>query len=232
MGPDVLADLTLVAIAIPEQMATAGLVGVPAVVRLDAFVVGWLVFAPAGRNRLLSVGADSTIAPILAAGVAGIAVAGTDRYAELMPVLALLVGGLVAAVGPAADGMDLGVSLDPAVTGVLAGISVQIVVHQLPAVLGVLGGGTTTVGPVRAVASQLGTMHAAAAVIAAAVLLVVVLAQRVDHRLPGALLAWWARSCACGFSGCVSTAWTCWERCGAASRRWGCTAPAGPTSVA
>ncbi len=188
MGPDVLADLTLVAIAIPEQMATAGLVGVPAVVRLDAFVVGSLVFALAGRNRLLSVGADSTIAPIRAAGVAGIAVAGTDRYAELMPVLALLVGGLVAAVGPAADGMDLGVSLDPAVTGVLAGISVQIVVHQLPAVLGVLGGGTTTVGPVRAVASQLGTMHAAAAVIAVAVLLVVVLAQRVDHRFPEALL--------------------------------------------
>ncbi len=71
----------------------------------------------------------------------------------------------------------------PAVTGVLAGISVQIVGHQLPAVLGVLGGGTTTVGPVRAVDSQLGTMHAAVAV-----LLVVVLAQRVDHRFPGALL--------------------------------------------
>lgn len=189
MGPDVLADLTLVAIAIPEQMATAGLVGVPAVVRLDAFVVGWLVFALAGRNRLLSVGADSTIAPILAAGVAGIAVAGTDRYAELMPVLALLVGGLVAAVGPAADGMDLGVSLDPRGDRCSRGdLRADLVVHQLPAVLGVLGGGTTTVGPVRAVASQLGTMHAAAAVIAVAVLLVVVLAQRVDHRFPEALL--------------------------------------------
>ncbi len=68
LGPDVLAGLTLVAIAIPEQMATAGLVGVPAVVGLYAFVVGSLVFALAGRNQLLSVGADSTIAPILVAG--------------------------------------------------------------------------------------------------------------------------------------------------------------------
>ncbi len=148
-----------------------------------------------------------------------------------MPV-ALLVGGLVAAVGLLRLGWVSEFLSTPAVTGVLAGISVQIVVHQLPAVLGVPGGGTTTVGRVRAVASQLGTMHAAAAVIAVAVLLVVVLAQRADHRFPGALLGgWWARSCACRFSGCVSTAKACWERCGVGSRRWGCTAPAGPTSV-
>jgi len=123
-----------------------------------------------------------------------------------MPV-ALLVGGLVAAVGLLRLGWVSEFLSTPAVTGVLAGISVQIVVHQLPAVLGVPGGGTTTVGRVRAVASQLGTMHAAAAVIAVAVLLVVVLAQRVEHRFPGALLGgWWARSCACRFSSCVSTA--------------------------
>jgi len=65
-----------------------------------------------------------------------------------MPV-ALLVGGLVAAVGLLRLGWISEFLSTPAVTGVLAGISVQIVVHQLPAVLGVPGGGTTTVGRVR-----------------------------------------------------------------------------------
>jgi MFS superfamily sulfate permease-like transporter len=66
LAADVVAGFTLVAIAVPEQMATARLVGMPAVVGLDAFVVGSLLFALFGQHRQMSVGADSTIAPILA----------------------------------------------------------------------------------------------------------------------------------------------------------------------
>jgi SulP family sulfate permease len=40
LGPDVLAGLTLVAIAVPEQMATARLANMPAVAGLYAFIAG------------------------------------------------------------------------------------------------------------------------------------------------------------------------------------------------
>lgn len=68
LGPDLLAGLTLVAIALPEQMATARLVGMPAIAGLYAFIAGSLSFAVLGRHRQMSVGADSTIALVLAAG--------------------------------------------------------------------------------------------------------------------------------------------------------------------
>src|ERR1700689_5822171 len=73
LGADALAGLTLVAVALPSQMATARLANLPAVVGLYAFVAGSLLYALLGPNRHLSVGAASTIAPVLATGVASIA---------------------------------------------------------------------------------------------------------------------------------------------------------------
>ena len=58
LRPDVVAGLTLVAIAVPEQMATARLAQMPAVAGLYAFLAGSVLFALLGRSRHLSVGAD------------------------------------------------------------------------------------------------------------------------------------------------------------------------------
>jgi SulP family sulfate permease len=92
LGPDVVAGLTLVAIAVPEQMATARLANMAAATGLYAFVAGSLLFALFGRSRHMSVGADSTIAPIIAAGVTAVAAVGTPRYTHLVSFLALMVG--------------------------------------------------------------------------------------------------------------------------------------------
>ncbi|ADP82033.1 sulphate transporter [Pseudofrankia inefficax] len=185
---DVVAGLMLVAIAVPEQMATAGLAGAPAVAGLYAFVAGSVLFALLGRHPQLSVGADSTIAPVMAIGVGGVATVGTPGYAHLLAVLALLVGGLVVAVGLLRLGWISQFLSTPVVTGVLAGIAAQILVHQLPAVLGVPGGGTTTIGRVRAIAAQLGHVTGWAVGIALGVLAIIVLTERVDRRIPGALI--------------------------------------------
>jgi hypothetical protein len=64
---DLAAGLTLAAIAIPEQMATAQLGGLPPEIGFFAFLAGSLAFAVLGASRFLSCGADSTIRPIFAA---------------------------------------------------------------------------------------------------------------------------------------------------------------------
>jgi MFS superfamily sulfate permease-like transporter len=73
LGPDLLAGLTLAAIAIPEQMATARLGGFPPILGFVAFIAGTLGFLFFGASRFVSVGADSTIMPIMAAGLAALA---------------------------------------------------------------------------------------------------------------------------------------------------------------
>jgi SulP family sulfate permease len=73
---DLVAGVTLLAIAVPEQIATARLGGMPPVTALYAFVAGSLAFALLGCHPQMSVGADSTIAPLFPAGVGAFAASG------------------------------------------------------------------------------------------------------------------------------------------------------------
>jgi high affinity sulfate transporter 1 len=186
---DAIAGLTLVAVALPSQMATARLAALPAVAGLYAFIAGSLMYALLGTDRHLSVGADSTIAPILAAGVASSAAAGSAGYGDLMAFTSLLVGGLLVAAGLLRLAWIADFLSSPVITGVLGGIAVEIVLRQLPVVLGVAGGGTTTLGRVRVLIDQAPDVNGWTIAIAACVMVVIVGSQQVSRRLPGALAA-------------------------------------------
>jgi MFS superfamily sulfate permease-like transporter len=86
----------------------------------------------------------------------------------------------------------------PVVTGVLAGIAVEIVVRQLPAIFGLAGGGTTTVARVGKVIDQIGQANAWSVAIAVGVLTLIVVAEHVDRRIPGALVGLVASTVAVG----------------------------------
>src|SRR5258705_11473499 len=92
---DLIAGLTLAAIAIPEQMATARLGGFAPEIGFFAFVAGSVAFALFGGNRHLSVGADSTITPLFAGGLALIATSRSPHYLALAAMLASMVELLV-----------------------------------------------------------------------------------------------------------------------------------------
>jgi MFS superfamily sulfate permease-like transporter len=168
-------------------MATARLAGLPAVVGLYAFLAGSLLYAALGTKPHLSVGADSTIAPVLATAAATVAAAGSAGYAATMAFMALLVGALLIVVGLLRLGWVSDFLSTPVITGVLAGIAVEIVVRQLPVILGVKGGGSTTLGRLRVLGGQIGRTNGWCVGIALGVLALIVIAQRVDHRLPGTL---------------------------------------------
>jgi sulfate permease, SulP family len=187
LAADVLAAVTLLAIAVPEQLATSRLAGMPPVTGFYAFVAGTVLFALLGSNPRMSVGADSTIAPLFAVGVARFATSGTPRYQELVAILAVMVGALVALVWLARLGWISDLLSAPIITGFLAGIAVIIIVHQLPDLLGVHAGAGSTLHRIGAVVSHLGHVSVATLVIGLVVFALVVAAERIDGRLPGAL---------------------------------------------
>lgn len=169
-------------------MATARLANMPLVDGLSAFIAGSVMFALLGRNRQMSIGADSTIAPVFAAGVATVAAVGTPRYAHLVTFLALRVGALLVVVGLLRLGWVAEFLSGPVVTGILAGIAIEIVVRQLPIVVGVADDGTTMVGRLRALVGQRGHVIGWDAGIAIAVLSVIMLSERIDRRIRGPLI--------------------------------------------
>jgi SulP family sulfate permease len=189
LAADALAGLTLVAVALPSQMATARLANLPAVDGLYAFIAGAMLYAIIGTDRSLSVGADSTIAPVLAAGVVSVAAVGTVEYSTVMAFAALLIGAMLVVAGLLHLGWIAEFLSTPVITGLLAGIAVEIVVRQLPIILGVTGGGTTTIGRVRRLADEVGHPNGWSLGIAVGVLVLIVGAELIDQRIPGALIA-------------------------------------------
>jgi sulfate permease, SulP family len=188
LAADAIAGLTLVAIAIPEQMATAHLAGMPEVTGFYAFIAGSVLFALFGRHPQMSVGGDSTIAPVFAAGVAALAVAGSSTYSHLVSATALLVGALLVAAGLFRLGWIADFFPVPVLTGLLAGIGVEIFVKQLPTIFGLPGGGTTTIGRIRTFFDQLSHFNGWSLGIAVGVLTIIVVCEEIDRKIPGALL--------------------------------------------
>jgi sulfate permease, SulP family len=189
LATDVLAAVTLLAIAVPEQLATSRLAGMPPVTGFYAFVAGTVLFALLGSNPRMSVGADSTIAPLFAVGVARFAASGTPGYQDLVGILAVMVGVLVALVWLARLGWISELLSAPIIAGFLAGIAVIIIVHQLPDLFGVHSGGGSTLHRIGSVISHLGHLSVVTLVIGLGVFVLVVGAERIDGRLPGALAA-------------------------------------------
>ena len=187
LGADVLAALALLVIGVPEQLATSRLAQMPPVTGLYAFVAGAALFAFLGSNPQLSMGADSTIAPLFAAGVGHLAPGGSADYAALVGILAVVVGGLVAAVGLLRLGWIAEFLSAPIITGFLAGVAVIIVVHQLPDLLGIPPVSGTTGHRLLAIARHLGATNGWSVGIGLAVFALVIGAERLDRRIPGAL---------------------------------------------
>ncbi len=185
--PDLLAGLTLLAIAVPEQLATSRLAGMPPITGLYTFIAGTVAFAFLGSAPQLSVGADSTIAPLFAAGIAHIAPTGSAHYMALVSLLAVTVGVIVAVVGLLRMGWIADFLSAPIITGFLAGVTVIIIVHQLPDLFALPSVSGTTVHRVADVVRHLGQANGWALGIGVGVFAVVVAAERIDRKLPGAL---------------------------------------------
>ena len=186
---EVLAGVTLLAIAIPEQLATSQLAGVPAFLAMIAFIAATLAFTIVGSNPIVSVGADSTIAPLFAVAIAHLAVTGSPQYLTLVATTAVITGLLVAAVGLLRLGWMADFLSAPIITGFMAGIGVIIIVHQLPRALGVAGGGESIIGRLHTVAGQLGHVQGWPVALAIATVALMVVGERFNPRWPTALVA-------------------------------------------
>jgi len=186
--PDLIAGITLLVIAVPEQLATSRLAGMPPITGFYAFIAGTVVFALLGSNPQLSVGADSTIAPLFAVGISHLALSGSPHYIDLVGILAVMVGVIVALVSLLRLGWIAELLSTPIITGFLAGVSVIIVVHQLPDLFGLPAVSGSTLHRLDVVASHMGTTNGWSLGIGAVVLGIVIAAERIDRRFPGALV--------------------------------------------
>jgi high affinity sulfate transporter 1 len=141
LSVDVLAGVTLAAVAIPEVMGYTSIAQTPVITGLYTIILPTLVFALLGSSRLLVVGADSATAAILAAGLAGLGIAGlspnTTEWVAWTSLVALVCGAMLILARLLRLGF-LGDFLSASVLiGFLTGVGVSVLTGQLPDMLGI-----------------------------------------------------------------------------------------------
>ena len=102
---DIVAGFVLAALLLPQGMAYAQLAGMPPVTGIYATMVPMVVYALVGPSRILVVGPDSAVGPLVAAALLSMA-SNPAHSAELGSLLALLVGGVCVVGGLVASGIS------------------------------------------------------------------------------------------------------------------------------
>jgi sulfate permease, SulP family len=196
---DVVAGVTLAALAIPETMGYTKIAGMPVITGLYTILIPIAAFALLGSSRHLVVGADSATAAIMFAGITSLGIAGlqpaTPQWVALAGLSALLAGGLLwlarlARLGFLADFLSRTV-----LVGFLTGVGIQVATGQVAGMLGIpkqTSGVPFVSGNLVEFVKTLGHLGQAwwpTALVSASVLAVLISFERWVKAIPGGLVA-------------------------------------------
>ena len=133
---DLVAGLVLTAMLVPVGMAYAQASGLPAIFGLYATIFPLLAYAVFGPSRILVVGPDSSLAPMIAAMILPLAAGDAGRAVVLAGALAVLSGLLCILAGLARLGFVTELLSKPIRYGYMNGIALTVLVGQLPRLFG------------------------------------------------------------------------------------------------
>ncbi|WP_353946177.1 sulfate permease [Streptomyces sp. HUAS MG91] len=138
LAKDLIAGIVLSTLLVPQGMAYAELAGLPAITGLYTSVLCLLAYAVFGPSRILVLGPDSSLGPMIAATVLPLVAAGGDpeRAVALASVLALMVGAIMVLAAVARLGFVADLVSKPTMIGYMNGLALTILVGQLPKLFG------------------------------------------------------------------------------------------------
>jgi SulP family sulfate permease len=186
---DIIAGVTLAALAIPEVMGYTKIAGMPVITGLYTILIPMALFAIFGSSRHLVVGADSATAAVMAAGLVGLAATGSPEYVAYAGILALLAAAFLILARLIRLGFIADFLSRTVLIGFLTGVGVQVAIGQISGMLGIPGGGA---GPVQKLVTdfrQLGQTNPYTLAVSIAVLGIIVGGRRINKKIPGALIA-------------------------------------------
>lgn len=191
LSRDAIAGLVLAAFLVPVGMGYAEASGLPAITGLYATIVPLLVYAIVGPSRILVLGPDSSLAPIIAVTVVSLAAGDPDTAIALAAMTALMTGALLVLAGLFHLGYLTDLLSLPIRFGYLNGIALTVIMSQLPKVFGFSTDAEGLIDEVEAFVRGVadGKTIPAALVIGVASIVVVLVGKRMAAAVPWVLVA-------------------------------------------
>ena len=190
---DVVAGIVLATLLVPQGMAYAELAGLPAITGLYTTILCLIGYAAFGPSRILVLGPDSSLGPMIAATILPIlgSNGSPERAIALASMLALIVGAIMIAAGALKLGFVADLLSKPTQIGYMNGLALTILIGQLPKLFGFSTDANGLINEARAFVDGLANGKAVGAAVAIGVFsLVLILALgRWLPRIPGVLVA-------------------------------------------
>lgn len=188
---DVIAGLVLAAILVPQGMAYAELAGLPAVTGLYTTVACLLGYALFGPSRVLVLGPDSSISPLIFAAITPLLVSGGDpgTAIALAGMLAILVGLVEIGLGLGKLGFVADLLSKEVQIGYMNGLALTIIVGQLPKLFGFSTDAGGFLDEIKGFVEGLGQTNPTTLVVGVGVLAVLLVLPRLTERVPAILVA-------------------------------------------
>ncbi|WP_242025438.1 SulP family inorganic anion transporter [Phormidium tenue] len=187
---DIVAGLVLTAILIPAGMGYSEAAGLPAIYGLYATIVPLIAYAIFGPSRILVLGPDSALIPLISATVLPLSNGDPLQAIAIAGVLAILSGIICIVAGLARFGFITELLSKPIRYGYLNGIAVTILIGQLPKIFGFSVSGNTIwealIGFVQGV--QEGKTNTTALAIGLSCLLMILVLKRIAPKISGVLI--------------------------------------------
>ncbi len=138
LSKDVVAGLVLTALLVPQGMAYAELAGLPPITGLYTTILCLIAYAIVGPSKILVLGPDSSLGPLIAATILPLIGADGDpaQAVALASMLAILVGAIMLLAGAAKLGFIADLLSKPTQIGYMNGLALTILVGQLPKLFG------------------------------------------------------------------------------------------------
>ncbi|MBO1737998.1 SulP family inorganic anion transporter [Leifsonia sp. TF02-11] len=185
---ELLAGVTLLAIAIPLNIGYAQIAGLPPTAGLYALVVPAVLYALTVSSRQLVASPDAAAAALVASSIAGLAVS-HGNYIALTLAQALIGGVLFLACAFLKLGFLANFLSKPILVGFVGGLALDILVSQVAKMLGVkIDSGGDFLGKVVGLVTGLPKANGWSVLIAAGALLVLLLGRRIAAAVPWALV--------------------------------------------
>ncbi len=188
---DVVAGVVLAAILVPQGMAYAELAGLPPVTGLYTTIVCLVAYALVGPSRILVLGPDSSVSPLIFAAIVPLVVVGDEpgKAVALAGMLAVLVGLIEIALGLGKLGFVADLLSQEVQVGYMNGLAITIVVGQLPKLCGFSTDADSFFDEVAAFFRGLDDVDTTTLVVGAATLFVLLALPRLTRVVPAVLVA-------------------------------------------
>ncbi len=192
LAKDIVAGVVLTTLLVPQGMAYAELAGLPAITGLYTSIMCLLGYAVFGPSRILVLGPDSSLGPMIAATILPLIAAKGDpkRAIALASLLAIMVAAIMIVAAVAKLGFIADLISKPTMIGYMNGLALTILVGQLPKLFGFKVDAEGLISEFTAFARGLANgeaVTAAAAVGIAGIVLILVL-QRWLPKVPAVLI--------------------------------------------